>query len=169
MRFQMEKLTENTVRDDNVLVYKSADISDADLLIRIYNSALYDDFIRYGQCQAYGQSREEMEKSVKIFPKIIAYAQDKPVGVISYKAEGPGKYYIGCLAVVKEEQGCGIGTSLLNHFMSEHPDWNILTLVTPKDNERTIKFYTERFGFKIVGEEDGAAVTWFWLRLSRKE
>lgn len=38
MRFQMEKLTENTVRDDNVLVYKSADISDADLLIRIYNS-----------------------------------------------------------------------------------------------------------------------------------
>ena len=65
MRFQMEKLTENTVRDDNVLVYKSADISDADLLIRIYNSAFYDDFIRYGQCQAYGQSREEMEKSVK--------------------------------------------------------------------------------------------------------
>jgi ribosomal protein S18 acetylase RimI-like enzyme len=110
-----------------------------------------------------------MEKSVKVFPKIIAYAQDKPVGVISYKAEGPGKYYIGCLAVVKEEQGCGIGTSLLNHFMSEHPDWNILTLVTPKDNERTIKFYTERFGFKIVGEEDDAAVTWFWLRLSRKE
>ena len=53
--------------------------------------------------------------------------------------------------------------------MSEHPDWNILTLVTPNDNERTIKFYTERFGFKIVGEEDDAAVTWFWLRLSRKE
>ena len=71
-----------------MLVYKSADISDADLLIRIYNSAFYDDFIRYGQCQAYGQSREEMEKSVKVFPKIIAYAQDKPVGVISYKAEG---------------------------------------------------------------------------------
>jgi ribosomal protein S18 acetylase RimI-like enzyme len=107
------RFKENTVGDDNVLVYKSADISDADLLIRIYNSAFYDDFIRYGQCQTYGQSREEMEKSVKVFPKIIAYAQDKPVGVISYKAEGPGKYYIGCLAVVKEEQGCGIGTSLL--------------------------------------------------------
>lgn len=43
MRFQMEKLTENTVGDDNVLVYKSADISDADLLIRIYNSVFYDD------------------------------------------------------------------------------------------------------------------------------
>ena len=34
MRFQMEKLTENTVGDDNVLVYKSADISDADFLKR---------------------------------------------------------------------------------------------------------------------------------------
>jgi hypothetical protein len=58
----LSRLAENTVGDDNVLVYKSADISDADLLIRIYNSAFYDDFIRYGQCQAYGQSREEMEK-----------------------------------------------------------------------------------------------------------
>ena len=83
MRFQMEKLTENTVRDDNVLVYKSADISDADLLIRIYNSALYDDFIRYGQCQAYGQSREEMEKSVKVFPKIIAFTRRTSLSELS--------------------------------------------------------------------------------------
>ena len=65
------RFKENTVGDDNVLVYKSADISDADLLIRIYNSAFYGDFIRYGQCQAYGQSREEMEKSVKVFRRSL--------------------------------------------------------------------------------------------------
>ena len=150
-----------------MLVYKCADISDADVLVEIYNSAFHDDFIRYGKCPAYGRTRENMEQSVKDYPKIIAYDQDRPIGVISYKEEGPGKYYIGCLAVLKEEQGRGIGTSLLNHFMSEHPDWNELTLVTPKDNERNIRFYTERFGFKITGEEDDGKVTVLWFRLSR--
>lgn len=148
-------------------VYKCADISDADVLVEIYNSAFYDDFIRYGHCPAYGRSRENMEQSVKDYPKIIAYDQDRPIGVISYKEEGPGKYYIGCLAVLKEEQGRGVGTQLLKHFMSEHPDWNEITLVTPKDNERNIRFYTERFGFKITGEEDDGEVTVLWFRLSR--
>ena len=148
------------------MVYRNADISDAKILTEIYNSAFYDDFIRYGQCQAYGRSVEDMEQSVRDYPKIIAYDQDKPVGVISYKTEEPGKYYIGCLAVVKEEQGRGIGTSLMNHFMSDHPDWNELTLVTPKDNERNIRFYTGRFGFDIVGEEVDGAVTVLWFKLT---
>ena len=148
-------------------VYKCAEISDADVLVEIYNSAFHDDHIRYGQCPAYGRSHENMEQSIKEYPKIIAYDQGKPVGVISYKEEGPGKYYIGCLAVLKEEQGRGIGTLLLKHFMSEHPDWNELTLVTPKDNERNIRFYTERFGFEITGEEDDGKVTVLWFRLSR--
>ena len=147
--------------------YKCADISDADVLVEIYNSAFHDDFIRYGQCPAYGRSRENMEQSVRDFPKIIAYEDGKPVGVISYKPEGPGKYYIGCLAVLKKEQGRGIGTLLLKHFMSEHPDWKEITLVTPKDNERNIRFYTERFGFEITGEEADGEVTVYWFKLCR--
>ena len=149
------------------MIYKSADISDADILIDIYNSAFYDDYIRYGHCPAYGHSRESMEQSIRDYPKTIAYDNEKAVGVISVKAEGAGKYYIGCLAVKKEEQGRGIGTSLLKHFMSEHPDWKEITLVTPKDKEQNIRFYTERFGFKITGEEDDGAVTVLWFKLSR--
>ena len=150
-----------------MLVYKCADISDADVLIEIYNSAFYDDYIRYGQCPAYGRTLENMEQSIRDYPKIIAYDGGKAVGVISYKPEGHGKYYIGCLAVLKEEQGRGIGSLLLKHFMSEHPDWNELTLVTPKDNERNIRFYTGRFGFEIVGEEVDGAVTVLLFRLRR--
>lgn len=149
------------------MVYKCADINDADILIDIYNSAFYDDFIQYGQCQAYGRSRENMERSIRDYPKTIAYDNDRAVGVISVKDEGLGKYYIGCLAVIKEEQGRGIGTSLLKHFMSEHPDWKELTLVTPKDKEQNIRFYTERFGFKIIGEEVDGAVTVLLFKLSR--
>lgn len=151
------------------LEYRCADTSDAKLLVEIYNSAFYDDFIRYGQCQAYGRSEENMQKSILDYPKIIAYDQGKAVGVISYKEEAPGKYYIGCLAVAKEEQGRGIGTLLMKHFMSEHPDWQELTLVTPKDNEQNIRFYTKRFGFDIVGEEVDGTVTVLLFKLSRKD
>ncbi len=149
------------------MIYKNADTSDAEILIEIYNSAFREDFIRYGRCQAYGLSRENMERSITEYPKIIAWEHEKPVGVISYKEEGPGKYYIGCLAVIKEAQGRGIGTSLLKRFMSEHHKWHELTLVTPKDNERNIRFYTERFGFEIVGEEEDGAETVLWFRRRR--
>lgn len=150
-----------------MLIYKNADINDLEVLIEIYNSAFYDDYLRYGQCQAYGRTIESMELSLKNYPKIIAYKQDKAVGVISYGNEAPGKYYIGCLGVKKEEQGCGIGTSLMKFFMDNHTDWNEITLVTPKDNELNIKFYTERFGFQIIGEEDDGIVVVLIFQLKR--
>ncbi len=149
------------------LFYKNADINDAETLIDIYDSAFYDDYILYGECPAYGRSVENMEQSVQEFPKVIAYDQGKAVGVISYKPEGAGKYYIGCLAVKKEEQGKGIGTALMRHFLDEHPDWNEITLVTPCDKEQNIRFYTERFGFDITGEENDGHVKVLWFRLSR--
>ena len=149
------------------LFYKNADINDAETLIDIYDSAFYDDYILYGECPAYGRSVENMEQSVQEFPKVIAYDQGKAVGVISYKPEGAGKYYIGCLAVKKEEQGKGIGTALMRQFLDEHPDWNEITLVTPCDKEQNIRFYTERFGFDITGEENDGHVKVLWFRLSR--
>ena len=149
------------------LFYKNADINDAETLIDIYDSAFYDDYILYGECPAYGRSVENMKQSVQEFPKVIAYDQGKAVGVISYKPEGAGKYYIGCLAVKKEEQGKGIGTALMRHFLDEHPEWNEITLVTPCDKEQNIRFYTERFGFDITGEENDGHVKVLWFRLSR--
>lgn len=42
------------------------------------------------------------------------------------------------------------------------------SLVTPKDNEANIRFYTGRFGFDIVGEEDDGVVTVLLFRLNRQ-
>ena len=150
------------------LIYKKAESKDAETLIEIYDSAFYDDYLRYGKCPAYGHTIESMERSIYDFPKVIAYDHERAVGVISYKEEGPGKYYIGCLGVKKEDQGCGIGTSLLKYFMEKHPDWKEITLVTPKDKEANIRFYTERFAFKITGEEKDGNVTVFWFKLDRE-
>lgn len=40
--------------------YKKADITDAELLIDIYNFAFYSDYIKYGECPVYGKTKEMM-------------------------------------------------------------------------------------------------------------
>ena len=47
-----------------MIEYKKADTEDAELLINIYNSAFYSDYIKYGECPAYGKTKEMMEKSI---------------------------------------------------------------------------------------------------------
>ncbi|WP_373218412.1 hypothetical protein [Ruminococcus sp. 5_1_39BFAA] len=43
------------------LSYRKAVKDDANLLIDIYNSSFYDDYVRYGECPAYGKTKEGME------------------------------------------------------------------------------------------------------------
>ena len=63
--------------------FRKAELSDATVLIDIYNSAFYDDFIKYGECPAYGRTKEQMEQSIIDFPKFLILNEDKVVGCIS--------------------------------------------------------------------------------------
>lgn len=36
------------------------------MLIEIYNASFYDDYIKYGECPAYGRTRESMESSKEL-------------------------------------------------------------------------------------------------------
>lgn len=51
--------------------------------------------------------------------------------------------------------------------MAECSDWKMLTLVTPIDKAENIRFYTERFGFKIIGEEKDSSVVVYQFQLNR--
>ena len=133
--------------------YRKADIADAELLIEIYNSAFYSDYIKYGECPAYGKTKEMMEKSIINYPKFIICDNDKPVGCISCKQVEEGIYEVGCLCVVPEYQGKGIGTQAIKFITSYFEDWNKFTLITPIDKEENVKFYTEKCGFVIVSTE----------------
>ena len=55
----------------------------------------------------------------------------------------------------------------MKYFMGGHPDWSEITLVTPKDKESNIKFYTERFDFEIIGEENDGTVAVLLFKLDR--
>lgn len=136
--------------------YRKADISDAELLIDIYNSAFYSDYIKYGECPAYGKTKEMMERSIINYPKFIILFNNKLVGCVSYKQVETGIYEVGCLCVVPEYQGKGIGTQAIKFVTSYFEDWDKITLITPTDKKENVKFYTEKCGFEIVsGEIDG--------------
>ena len=131
------------------LTYREAGIEDAALLIKIYNSSFYDDYIRYGYCPGYGKTKEQMEQSIAKYPKYIIMNDGLPVGVISFENKENGYYYLGCLCIIPEYQGMGIGTQAFRHMLSIYSDWKEISLVTPSDKEQNIKFYCEKCGFNI--------------------
>ena len=116
-----------------VLTYREASKADANLLIDIYNSSFYEDYIHYGECPGYGKTKEQMELSILRFPN--------------------GNYYLGCLCVIPTYQRMGIGSQALQYMLSICPEWKQIRLVTPSDKEQNIKFYTEKCGFIITGKE----------------
>lgn len=135
------------------LEYRKANIEDTNLLIDIYNASFYSDYVKYGECPGYGKSKETMEKSIIDYPKFIILCDGKPVGVISCQMIANGIYEVGCLCVIPEYQGKGIGTKAFQFALSYYNDWKKFTLITPVDKEENVKFYTEKCGFYIDSTE----------------
>ena len=136
--------------------YRQAAIEDADVLAKIYNASFYDDFVRFGSCPGYGQTKESMEKSIMQRPKHIILCDNEPVGCVSCVNLENGVYEIGCLCIIPEYQGKGIGTQAMQFVKTILDDWKKLTLVTPIDKKENVKFYTEKCGFRIEStERDG--------------
>lgn len=135
------------------ITFRKADIADAELLIEIYNSAFYRDYLKYGECPAYGKTKEMMENSIINYPKFLILCDYKPVGSISCKKVNTGIYEVGCLCVIPAFQGKGIGTHAMKFITSHYDDWDKFTLITPIDKKENVKFYTEKCGFDIVSTE----------------
>lgn len=133
--------------------YRKATINDAELLIKLYNKAFYADYLRYGECPAYGRTTDRMIESIRKIEKHIIYADQIPVGVISLENKGDGNYYIGCLAVIPEYQHRGIGSGAVKFALNHYSDWKTITLKTPSDKTENINFYTIKCGFDITGSE----------------
>lgn len=147
--------------------FRKAKTADAAVLIDIYNAAFYSDYVRYGECPAYGRTVETMKQSILNYPKFLISCNDKPVGCISCKETEKGTYEIGCLCVIPEFQGKGIGTSAMEFVKTQYPDWNRFTLITPVDKSENVRFYTEKCGFDIQSVEMDGNVKVFRFILER--
>lgn len=151
------------------LRYRTAGKEDAELLISLYNRSFYADYLRYGECPAYGRSKEDMEVSIEQYPKTIISCGEIPVGVISTRNDGGGHIYLGCLCVIPEYQGRGIGTLAMKQLTVMFPDWKRIELITPADKDENISFYTKKCGFTVCGEEmDGTVCVVRLLKLRQR-
>ena len=148
--------------------FRKAEISDAELLIGIYDSSFYDDYVRYGECPAYGRTREMMEQSIIDYPKFVISCDGIPVGSISCKETESGVYGIGCLCVIPEYQRRGIGTSAVEYVKAYYSNWKKFTLVTPVDKGENVRFYTEKSGFMIGSIETDGNVAVYRFVLENK-
>jgi len=138
--------------------FRKADAADAELLIEIYNASFYSDYLRYGECPAYGKTKEMMEQSIVDYPKFLIMYNSRPVGCVSCKAIGNGFYEIGCLCIIPEFQRKGLGTAAIEFLKACYHDWTGFTLVTPADKSENVKFYTEKCGFAVQSVEMGGNV-----------
>ena len=137
--------------------YRKAETKDAAVLVNIYNAAFYDDYIRYGECPAYGRTVEMMEQSIIDVPKFLIVHDERPIGCVSCIDKKDGLYEIGCLCVIPEYQGKGIGSAAVEFVKSHYSDWKAFTLVTPEDKSENVRFYTVKCGFDIQSVEmDGS-------------
>ena len=111
--------------------FKQAAVDDAGLLVDIYNASFFSDYQRFGSCPGYGKTIEMMEESIRLYPKHIILCDNQPVGCVSCHQTRPREYEIGCLCVIPEYQGKGIGTQAVRFVQNHYDDWKRLTLVTP--------------------------------------
>ena len=116
---------------------------DVPLLTNFYDRAFLKDFQRYGQCPGYGRSQEQMRDSLRRMPKQILLFGGVPVGVLSYERRDDGSVYLGCLCIVPEMQGRGLGTRAFAHMLEECPEVHRFELVTPADKVQNIAFIPE--------------------------
>lgn len=138
------------------LEFRKASLADAEQLIEIYNASFYDDYIKYGECPAYGKTKEVMEKSILDYPKFLILCNERPVGCVFCKKKEKKIYEIGCLCVIPEFQGKGIGTQAIEFVKEFYKDWEEFILITPADKLENVRFYSEKCGFNIEStEKDG--------------
>ena len=125
------------------LCFRPAEEKDVPLLTNLYDRAFLKDFQRYGQCPGYGRSQEQMRDSLRRVPKQILLFGGVPVGVLSHERRDDGSVYLGCLCIVPEMQGRGLGTHAFAHMLEECPEVHRFELVTPADKAQNIAFIPE--------------------------
>ena len=69
-----------------------------------------------------------MENSIVSYPKLIIICDSIPVDCVSCKKIEKRIYEVGCLCIIPEYQGKGIGSKTVKFITSYYEDWDKFTL-----------------------------------------
>ncbi|MDS0528494.1 GNAT family N-acetyltransferase [Clostridium sp. SHJSY1] len=134
--------------------FEKAVIEDAEEIIKVRNKSFYKDYVKYGGCPGYNNTKESMVNIISntkdrwVF-KIIS--NNEVIGNISVKDNHDSTYYLSCLCVIPEYENKGIGQDAIRFIEDKFPNATIWTLETPADKERNHYFY-KKLGYRIVKE-----------------
>lgn len=131
--------------------FERATINDVKVLINVRNQCFYSDFVKYGECPGYNNSKESMTNSIsnRIVYKIIF--NNQIIGNVSVRDNHDSTYYIGCICVIPDYENKGIGQECINFIECQFPKATAYTLETPADKTRNHYFY-KKMGYDITKE-----------------
>ncbi len=85
-----------------------------------------------------------MRQSIIDYPKFLILCDGRPVGCLSCKALKKEIHEVGCLCVIPEFRGKGIGTAAMEFARSYYRDRRRFSLATPADKDENVRFYTKK-------------------------
>lgn len=88
---------------------------------------------------------------IEVANGFVAEADGRIVGTCSYIVHSPRLAETASLAVDRNFKGGGVGFLLQQARLDEMRDRGIATVRTETDRPETIRWYVERFGYRIVG------------------
>lgn len=120
-------------------------------LIEVQNESFYEDFILYGECPAYNESKQSMEEHLKnaIVYKILW--DNEIIGDVIVRKKENGRYYLRVICVIPRYQNFGVGKKAIQFIEKDISDAVEWELITPFKSYRNHYFY-EKMGYLKVKE-----------------
>ncbi|MCT4563982.1 MAG: GNAT family N-acetyltransferase [Maledivibacter sp.] len=136
-------------------------IDDALKLIEVQNKCFYDDYLLYGECPSYNESKEAIIRQIenRIVYKIII--DREIVGDIIVRKRENNNYYLRVISVIPKFQSLGIGSKAIEYIEKDNLDALEWELITPHKSYRNHHFY-EKMGYIKIGEIVHSDVLTLW-------
>lgn len=126
--------------------FKKATLEDIDELILVQNLSFYDDYVKYGECPAYNESKDQMRNAVLNRIVYVIRDDERIIGDIIIKKLDDSSYYLRVLCVIPEYHNKRIGRQAIEFIEKDNLEAKSWELITPAGSIRNHHFY-EKMGY----------------------
>lgn len=94
-----------------MIEFRNAEVADAELVVDIYNAAFFDDYVKYGECPAYGYNSGKQLVSYLSDPKMYVWPQPENETGYGIVCECPWEPEHQCMILIRNDKIVYVGTS----------------------------------------------------------
>jgi diamine N-acetyltransferase len=119
-----------------------------------YSHILTDDQLQYMLENIYSYPSLEKQMIGHAHDFIILDYNKAPHGFASFSEINPGRYKLHKLYVLPSSQGKGFGKTLLDEVIHSARSSSATSLILNVNRHNKARFFYEKLGFDVIGEED---------------